>query len=204
MTIYTAPSSPAPADPLTITPEVAVAISENPFTLARESFIWPGQRWNWQVSLPPMERSVAEAWCSLALRANGPGYPILFGPPQLLSKRGAGGGTPVIDGDGQLRSQAVATRGWPESTAVLYDGDWLQLGSDEDARLHRVCGDVTSDEDGYATIEMWTVPLRSLSDGEEITIDSPVGAWFFSEMPSWDVSELARFGMSFTLYSQVP
>lgn len=204
MIVYTAPSAPAPASPLKITPAMVVAVGKNPFTLSREAYVWPGQQWQWDVSLPPMERAVAEAWVTLQLRCDGPATQFLYGPPQLLSARGIATGTPVIDGAGQIRAKTITTRGWTPSTAnILRDGDYIQIGSDETARLHRVLGDVTSDVSGDATLEIWPVPTRDLVDGESIIVDSPKGCWTFSDAWPWNVETLARYGIGFTIYSAV-
>lgn len=191
------PASP-PARRLRWRPMVAVGVTQSPFTFQSEIFEHQGQRWVVDVELPPMTVAQAHAWIAWGLALNGPVGTFLMGDPTASAPRGSGAGAPVVDGAGQARTKVLATRGWTaDASGVLLAGDLIQLGSGGTAALHRVLADVDADGDGKAEVDIFPRVRRSLTDGESITIDQPVGLWRLDGPVEWDVDLAQVFGLSF-------
>ena len=48
-----------------------VAISQSPFTYSQQVHKWTGQRWEADITLPPMKRADAEEWISFLVSLKG-------------------------------------------------------------------------------------------------------------------------------------
>ncbi len=78
-----------------------------------------------------------------------------------LTLRGAGGGTPRVNGGTQTGTSLI-TDGWPNSTAVLLPGDFIQI--ENYTKVYQVTDTVTSDGSGNATIPIYPALRTSPTD----------------------------------------
>lgn len=181
-------------------PVTQVGLQESPFTLEQEVQKNDGQIWAAEVTLPPMYKVEAARWIAWRLALNGPEGTFLMGDPDFVKPMGYPTGTPVLNGTQNARSKELTVRGFDAgSQGNLLAGDVIQLGSDADARLHRVLSDVNADAQGEATIDIWPVLRKDRLDGDSITWHRPVGLWRMAEnvMP-WKSDKTGIFRISFT------
>lgn len=172
--------------------------TESPFTLQSQTFRWPGERWMLDFALPPItNKLIAGQWKAFGAALKG-GYGLfLMGDPLGKQPMGLGGGTPVVNGGGQ-EGNLLLTRGWPVSAAnVLLPGDYLQVGSGENSRLHMVTEAVSADSSGEAAISIEPALRFSPADGDAVVIENAKGvfclssntfAWSASPGPVWRIS----------------
>ncbi len=177
-----------------------VAVSQSPFTGQQQVQKHPGQWWEVDVSLPPMERDDAEEWSSFFLKLNGREGTFLMGDPLATSPRGVGTGGPQVDGPSQTGNSLV-TKGWTVSqTGILKTGDYIQLGSGVTSKLYKVLNDADSNGSGNATLDIWPdiTPDNSPVDNSAITISDTVGVFRLvsNEMP-WTQNAPSVYGFTF-------
>ena len=88
---------------------------------------------------------------------------------------------------------STSTTGW------LKAGDYIQLGSGSDARLHMVTDDVTTSGTGTATINIWPALTASPSDNATVVVSDAVGAFrLSSNVSTWSADEASVYGISFS------
>lgn len=164
----------------------AVAVSRSPFTYAEQVHAYSGQQWVADVTLKPMRRADAEAWLAFLLSLRGKYGTFLLGDPFACTPRGTAT-TATITGSAGDSSVTVVMPG------SLLAGDYIQLGSGADARLHKVLVDQT----GNGTLEIWPA-LRSDKTTATVTISNAVGAFrLATNAQGWSVSNLALYGITF-------
>jgi hypothetical protein len=179
----------------------AIGVTESPFTFTQQVFRNQGQRWEADISLPPMTRANAEEWASFLLRLRGRFGTFLLGDPANETPRGSAGltpGTPVVDGAGQS-GDALDISGLPISiNGYLLAGDYIQVGSGATARLHKVLQNVNSDGAGKATVNLWPAIQSNPLDGSAIGVTNARGNFrLASNETSWDISTARIYGITF-------
>lgn len=176
-----------------------VGVATSPFTGQRQTYAWPGQWWEVEVTLPPMLSATAEPWVAFLVGLNGLEGSFSLGDSIRKTPRGVGTGTPLVKGAAQT-GYDLATDGWTANqTGIMKAGDWVQLGSGSTARLHKVMADANSNSSGEATLTLWPALRSSPADNAALTINSAKGVFALSEIgASWSVDMVKIYGLSFT------
>lgn len=178
-----------------------IGISQSPFTLSQQIFRHQGQRWEADITLPPMTRANAEEWSSFLLRLRGQFGTFLLGDPANETPRGSAGvtpGTPVIDGDNQT-GDFLNVSGLPASTnGYLKTGDYIQIGAGPTAKLYKVLQDVNSDSAGEATLNLWPQVRFASPDQTPILVTNARGVFrLASNEIGWDIDTSRIYGITF-------
>lgn len=185
---------------ITLTAKNSVGISTSPFTYTQQVYKHQGQRWQADVSLPPMTRAEAEEWFSFLVKLNGQFGTFLLGDPHSAPRGSASSsaGTPVVNGASQTGS-TLAIDGLPASaTGYLKAGDYIQLGAGSTATLHKVLNDVDSNASGEATLDIWPDLRSSPADDATVVVSSAVGLFrLASNEVNVDINEIEHFGITF-------
>ena len=176
-------------------------MSRSPFTGSIQIYLWPGEWWEAECTLPQMNRHDAELWTTFLLSLRGTSGTFLLWDPSARSPQGLASGTPVVNGSGQTGLQ-LATRGWtPSTSGILLAGDYIQLGASDavpSQRLYKVLTPANSDGDGNATLDIFPRLRESPADGDTITTTNPVGTFRLAlNQSEWDVDAAHIFGISF-------
>lgn len=174
------------------------AMTVSPFTYKQQVVVHPGQRWEAEITLPPMKRSDAEAWVGWLLSLRGRSGTFLLGDPLASSSIGNGGGTPVVEGADQTGSTLNIDGCTINQTTYLAAGDYIQLGSGSSSQLYKVTQDASSDSLGNATLEIWPELRSSPADNATVTVDAPKGLFRLSTNEvNWSINEASIFGVTF-------
>src|SRR5690348_15697863 len=72
------PSTPG-VQKIKISPNTQVAFSQSPFTGSEQSFEWPAEFWEAEITMPPMSRASAEAWNAMLTALRGRSGCFLLG-----------------------------------------------------------------------------------------------------------------------------
>jgi hypothetical protein len=164
----------------------AAAVSESPLTFASQVHRWPGQAWQFDVTLRRMARSEAEDWVAFMLSLNGRAGTFLLGDPSSRAPRGSAT-TAQITGAAGSSSVTVSM------TGTLMRGDYLQIGSGSDATLHKVL----VERSGSGTLEIWPA-LRKARSAAVVTLMSPVGLFrLASNEVTWDIDQFRNYDVTF-------
>jgi len=178
-----------------------VGVSTSPFNLKQQIFRHPGQRWEADVTLPPMQRADAEQWAAFLLRLRGQYGTFLLGDPANATPRGTASatpGTPVVNGASQTGDE-LNIDGLPTSeTGYLKAGDYIQLGTGATATLHKVLEDVDSNASGEATLNLWPQVRTAPADNAAVTVSNAQGNFrLASNETMWDINNATLYGITF-------
>jgi len=180
----------------------AVAISQSPFTFKQQVIAHQGQRWEADITLPPMQRADAEVWVSFLVSLAGRRGTFTMGDPNAAAARGSASvtpGTPLVNGADQTGA-SLTVDGLPTSvTGYLKVGDYVQLGGGSSATLHKVMTQVDSNPLGQASLDLWPYVRIAPSDDATVTVGNTVGVFrLASNETNWSIDTAAFYGISFT------
>ena len=177
----------------------AVVYEMSPFTFAGQAQASAGQMWQADVTLPPMKRSDAEQWIAWLVSLRGRLGTFTMGDPLGCQPRGAGGGTSRVNGADQTGEDLNIDGCTPDITGWLKAGDYVQIGSDATATLHKVLVDADTNGSGETTLSLWPHVRTAPSDNALIVYTNTVGRWRLSSNESgWNVNEAAIYGITFS------
>jgi hypothetical protein len=164
----------------------AVAISRSPFTFSSQVHAYAGQMWQADITLKPMRRSDAEQWIAWLVSLRGQYGTFLLNDPLGCTPRGTATSA-TITGSARDSSVTVAM------TGTLLAGDYIQLGTGTNARLHKVL----QDQNGNGTLEIWPA-LRADHSSTSADLTSAAGLFrLSSNEQSWSVNEASIYGITF-------
>jgi hypothetical protein len=176
----------------------AVAYSRSPFTFAGQAFAYSGQMWTADVTLKPMKRADAEQWNAWLLSLRGQLGTFLMGDPMGATARGVATGTPLVNGASQTGGSLVIDGATISTTGWLKAGDYIQLGSNESSRLHKVLADANSDGSGNVTLDIWPHIRVAPADNATVTVSNAKGLFrLSSNEQGFSINESAIYGMTF-------
>ncbi len=177
------------------------AMTMSPFTYKQQVVVHPGQRWEAEISLPPMKRSDAEAWVGWLLSLRGRSGTFLLGDPLATSPIGHGGdsGTGIKVEGGSQTGDSLNIDGCTANQATwLAAGDYIQLGSGSSSQLYKVTQTASSDSAGNATLQIWPELRSSPADNATVTVNSPKGLFrLATNEVNWSINEASVFGVTF-------
>lgn len=165
----------------------AVGMSMSPFTFSQQTVVHQGQRWEASISIPTTRREYTAPWKAFLTALRGRSGTFLLSDPDYVSPRGTASGTPTVTGSAGDSSVAVVL------TGSLLAGDYIQLGTGLNARLHQVLEDQT----GNGTLEIWPA-LRDNYTTASVVISSPTGLFrLASNQTSWAIDNSSAYSISF-------
>lgn len=164
----------------------AVAYSQSPFTYAGQAHAYSGQMWQADISLPAMKRADAEQWIAFLVSLRGQYGTFTLNDPSATSPRGTATSATISGSTGDSSVSVTMT-------GTLLAGDYIQLGTGADARLHKVL----QDQSGTGTLEIWPA-LRADQSSVSADLTSASGVFrLASNQQSWSVNEASVYGITF-------
>ena len=174
------------------------SVSESVFTLRQQIFKHTGERWEAEITLPPMTRDNAEPWLAWLLSMRGREGTFRLGDPRAATPRGSVGGTPRVNGAGQVGDHLSIDGCTASQTGWLKAGDYIQLSSGSSASLHKVLDDVTSDSSGNARLDIWPAITHAPGNNTTIVTSNARGVFrLSSSSQDWSNDDLAHYGIVF-------
>ena len=165
----------------------AVATSQSPFTYKQQVISHTGQKWEASVSIPSVLRDLAEPWAAFLTALKGQRGTFLLGDPLGATPRGTVSGTVTLTGDAGDETVDVVM------TGSLLAGDYIQLGGDSSAKLHKVLVDQT----GSGTLEIWPA-LRTNYTSANVTYTNAKCVFRLNQnVSSWQITNANSYGISF-------
>jgi len=178
-----------------------VGTSLSPFSLKQQVVQHQGQRWEADITLPPMKRADAEVWISFFMKLYGSYGTFTMGDPNAATPRGtasSAAGTPVVNGASQT-GDTLNIDGLPTSeTGYLLAGDYIQLGTGTSTQLYKVLDDVDTNASGEAALTIWPDLRSSPSDGATVVVSDAKGLFRIgSSTTDWNVNNAGFYSMTF-------
>ena len=162
------------------------AVSVSPFTYKQQTYSYDGEKWEADITLPPMNRDDAESWVSFLMSLRGKSGSFLLYDPSAKNIRGTATSVVVTGNTGESSVDVVMT-------GTLKAGDYIQLGSASDATLHKVL----VDQSGDGTLEIWPKLRKDRSSVTAVIINASGVFRLASNETSWSVNDASFFGISF-------
>lgn len=181
-----------------------VGISQSPFTYAQQAVAHSGQRWEVDVTLPPMKRADAEQWVAWLVSLRGQLGTFTLGDPIGATPRGSAGGTPLVNGASQTGGTLSIDGCTASQTGWLKAGDYIQLGSGATATLHKVLQDADSNASGEVDLDIWPYIRTAPTDGSTVVTSNTVGKFrLANNEQNWNVNEASIYGMTFGAFEAI-
>lgn len=178
-----------------------VAVSQSPFTYSQQVHKWSGQRWEADITLPPMARANAEEWISFLVSLKGSYGTFTLGDPSATTPRGTASlaaGSPVVKGASQTGDQLIIDGATANKTGYLLKGDYIQLGSGSTTRLYKVLDNVNTNGSGETTLTLFPDLRSSPSDNDTVVVTSARGLFRLNDnVVNWNVNEASIYGITF-------
>jgi len=179
----------------------SVGTTASPFTYQQQVFKNQGQRFEADVTLPPMKRADAEVWNTFFIKLYGSFGTFLLGDPNAATPRGTASsspGTPLVNGASQT-GDTLNIDGVPSSqTGYLKAGDYIQLGSAATARIYKVLDDADSNASGEVSLTIYPDLRSSPSDDATVIVTSAVGLFrLTTPTHNWSISSDGIYSMTF-------
>jgi hypothetical protein len=152
----------------------AVAQTQSPFNLGRQTFDWGGHEWQADLQTLPMVEANAKLWDVFVESLRGSYGTFLMGPVGRTVGGTATGGTletATVVGDTVLDVQGAG------ASATFKAGDWLQIGTGLTAALYKIMADATADGTGDALITVEPAVKAVYAISTAFTVTNPVGLW---------------------------
>ena len=188
---------------ITLTAQNAVAYSESPYTYAQQVYSYGNERWLASVTIPGVNRGVAEPWVAFLLSLRGPVGTFTLGDPLGATPAGA-----AKDYSDTITTSATASAGdtslsltgaTVSITDYLKAGDYIQVGSGDSRTLHKVLSDVTSGAAGeLAIVNMFPALRADVASGTSVSLFNTKGIFRLRRaVSSWTIQNADVYGISF-------
>lgn len=182
--------------------------SESPITKSQQTYKFPGECWEGEVTFRPTTMLNAGKIKSFLGELYGVFGTFLYGDPDYLAKgpQGALGGVPVVDGASQgPRVNVLNIKGLtPTITNVYRKGDYFSLGAGLNMRLYMITQDFSSDGAGKGTLQFVPALRVAPGDGDALTITGAKGLMRSSEnVAQWDSDFASIHGFVFAFKEAV-
>lgn len=148
--------------------------------------------------IPPLPRGSAEDWVAFLMKMKGQRGTFLMGDPAGKTGRGALSGTPLVNGGGQTGNTLNIDGCGANVSFWVRVGDYIQLGTGANARLHKVLNNETSNASGQVTLDIWPDLRTSPADNSAVIVSNTVGLWrLSSNQVDWDINAASFYGIQF-------
>jgi hypothetical protein len=179
----------------------SVSSSTSPFTFKQQVYRFTGDRWEGQVTFPPLTQAQAGEIQAFFLQLEGMYGTFLYGDPNYLaqSPRGLATGSPLVMGAGQTGNSLIVDGLSNNLTGWLKKGDYIQIGTGSASRLHQVSEDVNTNGSGQATIPIYPAIRTSPADNAAIVVTGAKGCFrLASSSGEWQIGEANLYNISFS------
>ena len=174
-----------------------VGVNTSPGSLIQQTYEWPGERWEAELTLPLMTRANGAIWSAWLGSLRGPVGSFLMVPPGGAVPRGSAAvtpGTTRVDGAQAARQRTLPIKtGLGAVTGYLKAGDFIALGSGAGRRLHRVLADVSL-VSGAATLDIQPALREAVADNAAVTVANATGRFMLtSAAPDLAIDTAGRY-----------
>lgn len=105
---------------------------------------------------------------------------------------------PFVNGVGQTGGELIIDGASPSESSYLKAGDYIQIGTGSSTNLYKVLSDVSTNESGQATIDIWPNLRSSPADNAPVVVANTVGRFRLKEgVTQWSINEISSYGITF-------
>lgn len=175
---------------LELTARTIVGAKASEFTGEQQVYPWPGQWWQFAVTLPAMTQANAAIWAAFFLSLNGPEGTFYMGPSVRKVPGSTLAGTWTVDTGAVANATTLPVTGGTGAWAV---GDWLQVGATTAMKLYRVM------QVNAGSVDVFPRLKSAHAGATAITYTNPKGIFRLSGIPveAYDPAKICT-GLNFT------
>lgn len=155
---------------------------------------WGGEWWEFDLTFARHNQEDGQAMIGFFAALRGVVGTFLFRPPYVAQSIA---GSPVVNGAGQS-GRVLQTSGWPANTTVMKAGQHIQLGANDDCRMHILTADAASNGSGAATLSIWPALRASPANGQVVIVDNPAVRLRLEKPVDINVERPVRFSFTVT------
>ena len=150
------------------------------------------------ITLPTMDRDMAEPWVAFLLSLRGQFGTFLMGDPACATPRGAIGGSPLVNGADQTGGVLNIDGATALVTGWLKAGDYIQLGTGASSTLHKVLADANSDGSGQVVLDLWPHIRTAPADNAPVVVTNAKGRFrLAANQTEWSINSARHYGTVF-------
>jgi len=180
----TLPSAPRPRE-MSWRQVSRVAVASSPFTGQAQVYAHPGQWWEINADLPPLNQAQSGEWAGALLSLNGREGTFKFAPTDVTPQLAVSGVIVVA----AISEYALDLTGM---TGTFTPGDWIQIENG----LYRVTVGATAAA-GAATIEVWPKPRSEIVvTTSTVEYAAPVGIFRLFDSFEWEMDVAKLYGIT--------
>ncbi len=174
-------------------------ISESPFTGKQQVYEYDYALWEAEISLPPMLRSQAAAWCAFFMKLHGQRGTFLLGDPDAESAQGTITGSNTLSANASVGDFTLTiSSGQNSITGIFKAGDYVQLGTAATSKLYMVVDDADSNSSGIVSVQIEPKVKTAVSSGGSVVVANPRALMRMSgDELGWSTDQVSKYGITF-------
>lgn len=160
------------------------AVHRSPLNNAEQVLRRPGGYWEFDFTLPKMDRATAAAWQGFLAALDGVYGTFYAADPDATSPRGTISGTVTATATANALTATLSG-----ASGTLKAGDWLQVGDE----LKMVTVDWTA-----GALDVWPA-FRAAHSASDVVYSGPKGIFrLIEDGAGWSTDRLVRYGLTFS------
>lgn len=186
---------------ITLRAENTVAVSQSPFTGDQQILKYPKEMWTASVTLPTIQKDLAEPWVSFLLSLRGSYGTFYLNDPLRTTPQGSARDTDTIAVASNVSSGSSISFDSDQNSATDYlkAGDYIQVTTGgTDVQLFKVLQDVDTDGTGAFTVDVWPNVRTSITTSSTVNVESAKGVFRLSQnTQEWSIQVGNTYNISF-------
>jgi len=180
-----------------------VGATQSIYTGAMQVYQYQGEWWECDITMPPMRTANARQFVAFLVSLRGQYGSLYLGDWDARTPLGtasSSAGTPLVNGADQTGNTLVCDGAPASQTGYLKAGDYIQIGSGSDQKLHMVTADSNSDGSGNFTLSIEPALRSSPANNTALTVSNTKGVFrLASSSTEWDTNAGSTYGVSFSV-----
>lgn len=176
-------------------PRTVVGFNASKFTGQQQTYVWPGQWWEFNCRLPALVTdAIADEWVAFLLSLNGREGTFNMGPSTRKTP-GVALASAVVGSGGATANSPTLPITLGSAAYGLSVGDWIQHGTGASAKLHRVVK-VNAFVGVAGSVEIFPRARSAYAAGSTLVTTNPVGHFrLLDGKMDWNVNLAKHVGL---------
>ena len=171
-----------------------IAETQSPFTGAINTYSFPKECWQIDITIAPTQRDQAELWIAWFAKLRGKLGTFLMGDPNGSAKLGTATTLQIVGAAGARTVTATLNSGSATLLAGTYFQVYLPATGLIDSTLHKVLVDRT----GNGNLEIWPALRKARTASDTCIITNAKGLFRLSSNDrNFQINEINQYGMTF-------
>tara|TARA_R110002020_G_scaffold437862_1_gene648190 strand:+ start:302 stop:928 length:627 start_codon:yes stop_codon:yes gene_type:complete len=180
-----------------------VGATQSIYTGSMQVYQYSGEWWECDITMPPMRTANAREFVAFLVSLRGQYGSVYIGDwdaRTALGTAGTSAGTPLVNGADQTGNTLICDGAPASKTGYLKAGDYIQIGSGTDQKLHMVTADSNSDGSGNFTLSIEPALRSSPANNTALVVANTKGVFrLANSVTEWNANAVSTYGVSFSI-----